>query len=147
MEIDPEIQVALIAGLVSITTASIAAYFTAQKTISNRLTELEVKVDLLWKTYVVDAVKASRSAGMIASHSKISPTEKWEELLPASLKLDIGKLIERYSQYTHDPYDISIQVTSALQKELLEFSIQQNINMKVIIGGIYVLAENELDGS
>jgi hypothetical protein len=99
-------------------------------------------MDLLWKTYVVDAVKASRSSGLIASQSKIGPTDKWDNLLPAELRAQINCQIEKYSQYTHDPYDISIQVTKSMENELTQFSLQHNVNMKSIIGAIYVLAEN-----
>jgi hypothetical protein len=144
-----EVVVATIAGIASIGVAIITAYFAARrqtdqatKDFTNKITALEIKVDLLWKTYVVDAVKASRSAGLVATQSKIAPTEKWEDLLPDDLRLSIGEQIEKYSQYTQDPYDISIQVTKSMEDELVQFSYKHNINMKIIIGAIYVLAEN-----
>lgn len=141
----PEVVTAIIAGTASVLVAALTAYFTANRTISTRLTEIEVKVDLLWKTYVVDAVKASRSSGMIASQSKITPTDKWDNLLPADLRAQINYEIKKYSQYTHDPYDISIQVTKSMESELTQFSLKHNVNMKIIIGAIYVLAENVND--
>lgn len=138
----PEVVTAIIAGAASVLVAALTAYFTANRTISTRLTKIEVKVDLLWKTYVVDAVKASRSLGLIASQSREAPTDKWDDLLPVELRDQIDERIDKYSQYTHDPYDISIQVTKSMENELLQFSLQHNVRMKVIIGAIYVLAEN-----
>lgn len=133
-----EVIIAIVAGLASIA----AAYLTAQKTTASKLTALEVKVDLLWKTYVVDAVKESRSQGLVASHSKVAPTSKWEDLLPPDLRKEIHERVDKYSQYTHDPYDISIQVTKSMEDELLQFSLANNVHMKAIIGAIYVIAEN-----
>jgi len=138
----PEVVVAIIAAIASVGAAVLTAYFTASRTVSVRLTAIEVKVDLLWKTYVVDAVKASRTAGIVASQSKEAPTEKWEDLLPEDLRMEIDCQIEKYSQYTHDPYDISIHVTKSMEDKLTKFSLSHNVHMKVIIGAIYVLAEN-----
>lgn len=137
-----EVVIALVAGTASILVAALTSYITAQKTLNVRMTAMEIKVDLLWKTYVVDAVKASRTSGLIASQSKVAPTDKWDELLPEDLRDKIDERIVKYSQFTRDPYDISIQVTKSMENELVEFSLQQNVNMKIIIGAIYVLAEN-----
>lgn len=149
----PEVVIAIIAGIASMCVAIISGYFSAKrqsaesyKSLDKSITALEIKVDLLWKTYVVDAVKASRSAGLVAAHSKVAPTDKWRDLLPANIKDRIDQGIKKYANFTQDPYDISIQVTKSMEDELLQFSLEQNINMKVIIGGIYVLAENYTNG-
>lgn len=139
---DPTVVVALITVIGSVTAAFVTSYFTATR----QLTQLQVKVDLLWKTYIVDAVAASREAGMVATKSPEQPTEHWENTLPNDLRRNISKNIKAASEFFRDPYDVSLEVLNVMRDELIVFSIKSNITMKEILGTIYVMSLNYLNG-
>lgn len=139
---DPTVVVAIITVVGSIAAALITSYFTATR----QITQLQVKVDLLWKTYIVDAVAASREAGMVARQSPEAPSDKWNNKIPGKMDSQIRKRIAISAHFTRDPYDISLEVLRTLRDELLVFSIEKSIPMKEILGTIYVMACNYLNG-
>ena len=134
-----EILVAIIAAVGTIIVAAITSYFTTTRAIA----QIQVKVDLLWKTYIVDAVAASRKAGMVATRSAEKPTEEWYLQLPDALTSQIAREIRQAEVFFHDPYDISMEVLKAMKDNLLDFSIEANVPMKEILGTIYIMAANQ----
>jgi len=139
---DPTVVVAIITVVGSIAAALVTSYFTATR----QITQLQVKVDLLWKTYIVDAVAASREAGMVARQSPEAPSDKWNDKIPPELDNKIERQIITASHFTRDPYDISLEVLRNLRDELYIFSMTHSIPMKEILGTIYVKVINYLNG-
>lgn len=143
------LTIALIGGLVTITSAiiaSIVAITSARATTTKLITQLEVKVDLLWKTYVVDAVSSSRQSGMVAKRSPEAPTEQWYSAIPVALNAKIVLSIKDAAEVTQDPYNIAVLVVSNMRDELLSFAMHSpNVNMKDIVGTIYILASRILE--
>lgn len=100
----------ILAGAISLATAWVT---------SNRvLTQIQTKVDILWKVYVEDALSEARQAKMISKNSPLTINrEVWEEL-PRKLRDDIRQSVYTWIKLTKDPYDIALHVASEVSDDL-----------------------------
>ncbi len=106
----------MLAGAISLATAWVT---------SNRvLTQIQTKVDILWKVYVEDALSEARQAKMISRNSPLTINrEVWEEL-PRKLRDDIRQSVYNWIKLTKDPYDIALHVASEVSDDLDFFIVE-----------------------
>lgn len=130
----------IISSAATIIVAILASWFTAQRA----LAQIEVKVDLLWKTYIVDAIKDSRTSGLVASKSPEAPTEAWIERVPQELREEIEATIHKLATYLKSPYDITVATVGNIGLERI--ACETSLKPTEVIGTIFVITERILDG-
>lgn len=148
----PEITVAIITVIGGIAVAAISAYAIARQTskkefdaIKKIVTLNELKVSTLWEIYVEDAVRNAKRTGYVASQSRVSPTEKLEEVLDLELQEQIRADAARLSEYISSPYDIAIEVWSMHKQEVVSGARKADIPVSAIWGSIVVIISNALE--
>jgi hypothetical protein len=142
---DAEIIVAIIIAVATVVAAIIAAYSTASA--ANRkfaisLAEIAVKVNTLWEIYAEEAIREARTTGMVAARSRESPTEKFNGVVPNSLRIEIEEEITSITSILHSPYDIAIEIWTKHKKELLIISEEEDVPPSALFGTIYLMCVN-----
>lgn len=109
-----------------------------------QVAEMSVKVNTIWETYVLDALKMSQRSGMTRTGSPLQPSETWSQMLPDDLRDPLGEYIEQVAAVEHtNPDDIALQAWVHFRKPLTRLlSEHEDLTAAVIIGILTTIAQN-----
>ena len=143
---------AIIISIIGVLGSLAVAYFTAQSKarsemdkryyeMRDQLNRNKDRLDLLWETFVVDAVKETHTAGLARRNSPLQLAERWDEVLVEPLRGKIERDLRRYRWRLGSRYDATIETFIANKSPLLELAEEYDIKVQAIVGAIYLMSK------
>lgn len=109
-----------------------------------------VRLRLLWRIYVEDALESAHKAGIIERNSPLKVSARMNEMLPAKLHREIERRIRACAEsapHAIDPnlYEISAEVLGGVFGEIEDVVRMNPVTFEQVTGAVYVKVERMLE--